>query len=99
MKPKVIITGKIPKDWLGDLDNIADTTIWTGKDHFLMPREKLLFEISGHDAVVNFAEVLADEELLQKATRLKIIANSYIGFDNLNLPLLTSKGIWASNAP
>lgn len=99
MKPKVIITGKIPKDWLGDLDNIADTTIWTGKDHFLMPREKLLFEISGHDAVVNFAEVLADEELLQKASRLKIIANSSIGFDNLNLPLLTSKGIWASNAP
>jgi glyoxylate reductase len=99
MKPKVIITGKIPKDWLGELDDIADTTIWNGKDHFLMPREKLLAAISGFDAIVNFAEVRADEELLQKASRLKIIANSSIGFDNLNLPLLTAKKIWASNAP
>jgi glyoxylate reductase len=99
MNFKVIITGRIPGEWLGALDRLADPIIWNGRKHFLMPRKALLEGIAGCDAVLNFAEVMADEELLQKANSLKIIANASIGFDNLNLPLLTAKKIWASNAP
>jgi glyoxylate reductase len=99
MNFKVIITGRISGEWLGALDRLADPIIWNGRKHFLMPRKALLEAIAGCDAVLNFAEVMADEELLQKANSLKIIANASIGFDNLNLPLLAAKKIWASNAP
>lgn len=99
MNQKVLITGKVPKKWLGELTDIASVTIWNDKGEFFMPREKLLLEIGGYDALLNFTDVKTDKELLQKAKKLKIIANCAIGFDNLNIPLLTSHGIWASNAP
>lgn len=99
MNQKVLITGKVPKKWLGELKDIASVTIWNGKGGFFIPRKKLLLEIDSYDALLNFTDVKADKELLQKAKKLKIIANCAIGFDNLNIPLLTSHGIWASNAP
>jgi glyoxylate reductase len=99
MESKVLITGVVPKSWVEELDEIAEVTIWNyGGDH-LMPRKKLLSEIAEYDAILNFAEVKADEELIQCAPKLKVIANCSIGFDNLDLNLLTSKGIWATNSP
>lgn len=99
MNPKVLITGKVPNNWITELEDLADVTIWNKKDHFLMPRKDLLLQIKQYDALINFAEVKANEEFVECASKLKIIANCSIGFDNLNLPLLTSNGIWASNAP
>jgi glyoxylate reductase len=99
MKPKVLITRNVPDSWMKELDLIADVTIWNKKEDFLMPRKELLSEIKHYDALINFAEVVANEEFVEYAHKLKIIANCSIGFDNLNLPLLTSKDIWASNAP
>ena len=99
MNPKVLITRKVPDNWITELENLADVTIWNEKDHFLMPRKDLLLQIKQYDALINFAEVKANEEFVECAPKLKIIANCSIGFDNLNLPLLTSHGIWASNAP
>lgn len=99
MKSKVLITGAVPMEWVEELNGIAEVTIWDSAGSFLMPRRELLSEIGNYEAVINFAEVKADEELVQCVCKLKIIANCSIGFDNLNLNLLTSKGIWASNSP
>ena len=99
MRSKVLITGSVPKEWVEELNGIAEVTIWDNGENFLMPRKELLSEIGNYEAIINFAEVKADEELIQYAHKLKIIANCSIGFDNLNLNLLTSKGIWATNSP
>lgn len=108
-KPTVLITGPTPRSWLSDLEPRADVSIWPGDDlpgnwspangSFLMPRDQLLTHIGEFDAVLNFAEIKADAEFVGRATRLKILANASIGHDNLDLPLLTERGIWASNAP
>ncbi len=98
MSSSVLITGKIPREWVAELSGLARVTIWEGEEH-LMPRAGLLRVIGDYDALINFAEVKADEEFVREASRLSIIANCAIGFDNLNLPLLTANGIWASNAP
>ncbi len=99
MQSKVLVTGMVPKEWVEELNGIAEVTIWDRVRNFLIPRNELLSEIGNYEAVINFAEVKADEELIQCAHKLKIIANCSIGFDNLNLNLLTSKSIWASNSP
>lgn len=98
MSSAILVTGKVPGEWLSDIKNIARLTVWEG-EQYLMPRKYLLEIIQDYDALINFAEVKADIELVQKASKLKIIANCSIGFDNLNLPLLTENKIWASNAP
>jgi glyoxylate reductase len=98
-KPKVLITANTPPFWLSDLKDIADLEIWSRNGSFLMPRSEMLSVIGNFDAVINCAEITTDEEFVLAAKRLKIIANVSIGFDNLNLPLLTRNGKWATNAP
>jgi glyoxylate reductase len=66
---------------------------------FLMPPERLNSIIADYDAIVNFAEVSVNKDLVKKAHSLKIIANATIGFDNIDLQLLTQNNIWATNVP
>lgn len=98
-KPKVLVTGYTNSSWLSELNDIAEMEVWDGKDSVLMPRSTVLSKIKDTDAIINFAEVVADEEFIFSAEKLKIIANVSIGFDNLNLPLLAAYGKWATNAP
>lgn len=96
---KILVTGRTNPVWLDELNDIGELHLWEEKDSYLMPRSKLLEVIKDFDAVINFAEVIANEQFVFEAKKLKIIANVSIGFDNLNLPLLSIFDIWASNAP
>ncbi|HRP55915.1 NAD(P)-dependent oxidoreductase [Agriterribacter sp.] len=98
MSLSVLITGKVPREWAAELDGLARVNIWEGEE-YLMPRTRLLAMIGEYNALINFAEVKADEAFISSASKLRIIANCSIGFDNLDLSLLTANGIWASNAP
>ena len=98
-KFKTIITGKVPENWASVLMGISRVDIWPGKPDYLMPREKLIRELKDVDAIVNFAEVQGDRELVENAPLLKIIANASIGYDNLDLEDLAKAGIWATNSP
>ncbi|QGY47835.1 D-glycerate dehydrogenase [Maribellus comscasis] len=96
---KTIITSTIPKEWVKKLSSISEVIIWPGGNHFLMPRDYLIKILPETDAIINTADVKADKELLNHASRLKIVANASIGYDNLNLKELTTRGIWACNTP
>lgn len=96
---KVLITGPTRPEWLSELNGIAELVLWREEGAFLMPRDKLLSVIKDFDAVINFAEVIADEEFVFEAQKLKVISNVSIGFDNLNLSLLSIFEVWATNAP
>jgi glyoxylate reductase len=98
-KQRILVTGRTDRRWLNELDDIGEVVAWEEEESFLMPRPRVLEMIRDFDAVINFAEVHADQEFVLAAKKLKIIANVSIGFDNLDLPLLTAHRIWASNAP
>lgn len=98
MDTTVLITGNIPAGWQAALNGHSLVTTWEGEE-YLMPRKRLLACIEKYDALINFAEVKVDQELVQKGRRLKVIANCSIGYDNFNLPLLTANRIWATNSP
>jgi glyoxylate reductase len=98
-KFKIMVTGPARPEWLNELNGIAEVAIWEGEGAFLMPRNKLVSVIKDFDALINFAEVTVNEEFVFEAKKLKVIANVSIGFDNLNLSLLSIFGIWATNAP
>ena len=98
-KQRILVTGRTNRAWLNELEEMGEVVIWEEEGSFLMPRSRVLEMIRDFDAVINFAEVRADREFVLAATKLKIIANVSIGFDNLDLPLLSIYKIWASNAP
>ena len=40
-----------------------------------------------------------DQEFLDQAPHLRIVSNMAVGYDNLDLPALTARGILATNTP
>ena len=98
-KPEILITNEFPEEVIRPLKEVATVTQWNRGKFDLMPREEVLKVIGRMTAIINQAELKVDQELLEKGQQLKIIANVSIGFDNLNLDLMTRYGVWASNTP
>jgi glyoxylate reductase len=94
---RVLITTHFPDHYLDTLLDIAEI-IKGPRDGQLMPREEVLNLLPTIDAVINQAELQVDDELLDKADNLKIVANVSLGIDNLDLNAINAKGIWATNA-
>ena len=98
MKPRVLITADVPRDHLAPLDGVAEV-IMEPSDGSLMTRAAVLKMVPEFDAIINHGELLVDETFLAAATRLKIVANMSVGFNNLNLEAMTHHGVWGTNAP
>jgi len=62
-------------------------------------REELLANVRGRDAVLCLLTDLIDGEVLDAARGAKIFANYAVGYDNLDIPAATQRGIWLSNTP
>lgn len=62
-------------------------------------REELIQVIKDYDVVVVRSRTKLDREILEKATRLKIIARAGIGLDNIDTEYAESRGIKVVYAP
>lgn len=97
-KDIVLITNQVPDSVTEPVQGLAKV-IMGGKGYSLMTRGELLQAAAECTAIINQAEVRVDEELLQAASRLKIVANISIGIDNLDIAALNKAKVWATNAP
>jgi glyoxylate reductase len=64
-----------------------------------MPRAEVLARVHEVDAIINQNELRIDDELLAQAPRLKIVANTAAGFDNMDVPAMLRRGVWGTNCP
>lgn len=96
--PLVLLTNAVPADLLAALDGRARVMLGPeGGD--IMSREDVLKHAPTAAAIINQGELRVDRELLDAAPRLRIVANVAIGVDNMDRPLMASRGVFASNAP
>ena len=51
------------------------------------------------DALLPLLTVPVDAALLAAAPRLKVVANHAVGYDNIDLPACTRRGVWVTNTP
>ena len=94
---RVLVTNHVPPEAIEPLAGLAEVTLGpSGGD--LMPREEVLALAPTLDAIINQAELRVDAELLDRAPRLRIVANVARGHDNLDLDLMVRRGVWATNA-
>src|SRR3954470_22682278 len=96
--PTVLITNAVPPAHIAPLDGIAKVILGS-ESAAPMARESVLEIASTLDAIINQAELRVDAELLDRCPRLRIIANVSIGHDNLDLKLMSERGVWATNVP
>ncbi|WP_258804802.1 2-hydroxyacid dehydrogenase [Pseudarthrobacter sp. NS4] len=95
---RVVVTGRIPEAALEKLRTEHEVDAWEGPGS--IGREELLRRVAGADAVVSLLTERVDAELLDAAgPQLKVVANVAVGYDNIDVPACTERGVVATNTP
>lgn len=95
---RVVVTGRVPEPALQKLRAEHEVDAWEGSDS--ISRQELLRRVAGADAIVSLLTERIDAELLDAAgPQLKVVANVAVGYDNIDVPACTERGIVATNTP
>jgi glyoxylate reductase len=96
---KIFVTRKIPGKALEELSKAGYEVSISPYDRAL-EEEELLEQGKGVDALLTLLTDKIDGEMMDAiGAQLKIIANYAVGFDNIDIPAATSKGIVVTNTP
>ncbi|MFD6442317.1 2-hydroxyacid dehydrogenase [Peribacillus sp. NPDC060186] len=98
MKPKIYITRKLPEQIINRLRGNYHVTMWDQED-IPVPRDVLEKEIEEIDGLLCLLTEQIDEELIEKAVNLKIIANMAVGYNNIDIHSAIKRGIMVTNTP
>lgn len=96
--PRVLVTRRLPDPVMAFLQERSRVTAWDGDGP--MPRERLLSDVAGQDAVLALLTDRVDDEVLDAAgPSLRVVANYAVGFDNVDVAACTARGIVVTNTP
>ena len=96
-QPKIYVTRRLPEEALAPLRTCGEVQVWES-DHAI-PRETLLQEIIDTVALLGMVTERIDDDLLDHAPQLKLVANMAVGYDNVDVPALTRRGVVLTNTP
>jgi glyoxylate reductase len=97
-RPRVFVARVIPDEGLGPILAACDATVW--QDELPPPRAELLRAVDGCDGVLALLTDRIDGELLDRAgPQLKVVSNFAVGFDNVDVPACTARGVAVGNTP
>jgi glyoxylate reductase len=97
-KPRVFVSRVIPDEGLARVREATDATVW--EDELPPPRDALLAAVEGCDGILTLLTDRVDDELLDRAgPQLKVVSNFAVGFDNIDVPACTRRGIPVGNTP
>ena len=95
MKPIVTVTNIFPQVALDKLSSECDLKI----NRTSLTKEELKQQVSGSDAVISYLTDRIDQDIIDRGTKLKIIANYGAGFNNIDVTYASERGIWVTNTP
>ncbi|MBA3875974.1 MAG: D-glycerate dehydrogenase [Anaerolinea sp.] len=97
-RPRVFIARVIPADGLDPVLQACDARVW--EDELPPSRTELLRAIEGCDGVLTLLTDRVDDEFLDRAgPQLRVVSNYAVGFDNVDVPACTRRGIPVGNTP
>ena len=97
MKPMVTVTNIFPKVALDKLT--SECNLKTNESGVPPTMEELGRMVSESDAIITYLSDRVDRDIINQATRLKIIANYGAGFNNIDVACAFERGIWVTNTP
>ncbi|SOC56811.1 2-hydroxyacid dehydrogenase [Ornithinimicrobium cerasi] len=96
---RVVVTGRIPKPGLDILRRDGHEVVAWGSEE-QQPREQLLEQVRGADALLTLLTEQVDAELLDAAgEQLQVVANVAVGHNNIDVPVCRERGVVATNTP
>jgi glyoxylate reductase len=97
-QPRVFVTRLIPEGGLKLVREACDAAIWS--EEMPPPREVILEQVRDVDGLLSLLTDRVDGELMDVAgPALKVISNFAVGYDNVDVPAATARGIPVGNTP
>ena len=94
----VLVTRRLPRAPMEAIESATDADVWG--EEGAIPRDELLRRLPGKHGVVTLLTEKVDAEFLEAAgPDLVIVANYAVGFDNIDVPEATRRGVMATNTP
>lgn len=97
MKPKVFVSRLIPDEGLNLVLDACDAEVW--QDELPPPREILLEKIRDKVGLLSLLTDKIDAELMDMNPQLRVVSNYAVGFDNVDIPAATARGLPIGNTP
>jgi glyoxylate reductase len=98
IRPAVFLSRRIPDRVVAELDASFELERYDGD--VPAPRERVLAAAAGKDGLCAMLTDRVDAELLDAAgPQLRIVANYAVGYDNVDVPACTERGVLVSNTP
>src|SRR6516164_1413850 len=96
-KPKVFVSRIIPNAGLRQISDVCDAEVWSGP--LPPPADVLRAKIANCEGLVSLLTDRVDAALLDAAPKLRVVSNFAVGFNNINVPACTARGIVVGNTP
>jgi glyoxylate reductase len=97
VKPKVFVTRRIPAAGLDPILAQCDGEVWPGD--LPPPYDTVKEKAAACDGLVSLLTDRIDPALLDAAPRLKVVSNYAVGFNNIDVPAATARGVCVGNTP
>jgi len=96
-KPKIYVTRDIGERGLKIIRQHFDTEVWP--DYAPPPKKTIIEKARNVDALATLLSDKIDAEVFDAAPKLKIVSQLAVGFDNIDIPEATKRGIYVTNTP
>ena len=96
-KPRVLLTRRIPSAAFTRLQSACDVDLHDGPN--AMDPAELKNRIADKQGLICLLTDRIDGALLDAAPELKIVANVAVGYDNIDVPAVKSRGVVVTNTP
>jgi len=97
-RPKVYVCRPLPEKAMALLRERTEMRLWE-QHHLPPPREVLLREVADIDGLLSLLTDRIDGELLDRAPRLRVVSNYAVGYDNIDVPAATARGVVVTHTP
>ncbi len=94
---KVLIAYRLKSEGLKELESRYDVTLPIDKTYFT--KREIMDMIHEYEVFVPNFSFYTDREIIDKASKLELISNYGVGFNNIDVDYATSKGIVVTNLP
>jgi len=97
MKPPVFVSRIIPDEGLELVLEACDADVW--QDELPAPHDVLLDKIKNKVGLLSLLTDRIDAELMDLNPQLRVVSNYAVGFDNIDIPAATARGLPVGNTP
>lgn len=97
-QPHIFVTRALPgTEPLRRLESSCTVDLWPDRDP--PPPAALQAHLAEADAVITMINDHVDAAVLDQAPRLRVIAQMAVGYDNIDVPAATERGVLVTNTP